>query len=69
MSVSAFAWTTSVLIPGPASVRAGTVPAFHEIEPAETDAVPEPVTGVAAVKLIPSAAGRVTTAPPRSLKP
>ena len=66
---SAFASTTSVRTPGPASVRAGTVPTFHVIEPGVSCAVPEPVTGVAAVKLIPSAAGIVTDAPARSLQP
>jgi hypothetical protein len=48
-------------------VRAGTVPTFHVIADSETVAVPEP--GVASEKLIPSAAGRLTTAPARSVQP
>ncbi len=69
VSVSARASTTSVRTPGPASVRAGTVPTSHASAVSETVTVPAPPTTVAFVKRMPSAAGSVTAAPARSLQP
>src|SRR5688572_30599409 len=60
---------TKVRTVGPAAVAAGTSPTVHVTAEAVTLAVPEPASGVALTKRMPSAADTLTDAPVTAVAP